>query len=49
MKYFVDNKITQVENACYQITVRGSEIPENHLADIFHDKKYESGYEDAEA
>jgi len=38
----------KVENACYQISVRGSEIPENHLADIF-DKKYESGYEDFEA
>jgi len=47
--YTLKQSMIKVENACYQITVRGSEIPENHLADIFHDKKYESGYEDAEA
>merc|ERR1719305_2027056 len=27
----------KVEQACYSIQVRGSEIPKNHLADIFTD------------
>jgi len=37
----------KVENACYAISVRGTEIPKNHLADIFvkkDDDKHDDNY-----
>ena len=36
----------KVELACYAISVRGSEIPKNHLADIFSRKEEERTEED---
>ena len=36
----------KVENACYAIAVRGSEIPKNHWADLFSKKEEERGQED---
>jgi len=44
--------LVKVENACYAISVRGSEIPKNHLADIFSQvelRAAETGKHEAES
>ena len=37
--YTLKQSCKKVENACYAISVRGSEIPKNHLADIFTQRR----------
>ena len=39
--YILKQICRKVENACYAISVRGSEIPKTHLADIFTQKREE--------
>jgi len=41
--YTLRQSCKKVEDACYAISVRGSEIPKSHLADIFTQKK-DDGY-----
>ena len=44
--YTLKQSCKKVENACYAISVRGSEIPKNHLADIFTQKRDEGHMEE---
>jgi len=44
--YTLKQSCRKVENACYAICVRGSEIPKTHLADIFTNKREEEFMED---
>jgi len=44
--YTLKQSCKKVENACYAISVRGSEIPKNHLADIFTQKREEGFIEE---
>merc|ERR1740137_485467 len=44
--YTLKQSCKKVENACYAISVRGSEIPKSHLADIFSQKREEGHYEE---
>merc|ERR1719466_55788 len=44
--YTLKQSCKKVENACYAISVRGSEIPKTHLADIFSQKRDEGQYEE---
>jgi len=44
--YTLKQSCRKVENACYAISVRGSEIPKTHLADIFTNKRDEEFMED---
>merc|ERR1719186_1455632 len=37
--YTLKQSCKKVENACYAISVRGSEIPKSHLADIFSQRR----------
>merc|ERR1719470_30613 len=43
--YTLKQSCKKVENACYAISVRGSEIPKNHLADIFSQQRDEGHME----
>jgi len=43
--YTLKQSCKKVENACYAISVRGSEIPKNHLADIFTQQRDEGHVE----
>lgn len=40
--------LKKVEGACYAISVRGSEIPKNHLADIFSQEEARPGHQGEE-
>jgi len=44
--YTLKQSCKKVENACYAICVRGSEIPKTHLADIFSQKREDDRMED---
>jgi len=44
--YTLKQSCKKVENACYAISVRGSEIPKTHLADIFSQKRDEGHCEE---
>jgi len=44
--YTLKQSCKKVENACYAISVRGSEIPKTHLADIFSQKRDEGQCEE---
>jgi len=44
--YTLKQSCKKVENACYAISVRGSEIPKNHLADIFTQRREDDRMED---
>jgi len=44
--YTLKQSCKKVENACYAISVRGSEIPKNHLADIFSQRREDDRMED---
>merc|ERR1712096_339268 len=44
--YTLKQSCKKVENACYAISVRGSEIPKNHLADIFTQREEDDRMEE---
>merc|ERR1719466_749439 len=44
--YTLKQSCKKVENACYAISVRGSEIPKNHLADIFSQRREDDRMEE---
>ena len=44
--YTLKQSCRKVENACYAIAVRGSEIPKNRWADLFSKKEEERLQED---